>query len=648
MTLALVGSGALLAGLMLTGFSILVSSYAGRVARPDLAAVGRRAFYAAGIAIGLASATLIVALLTHDLAIAFVAEHTDSNTPAGLLVSSFYGGQEGSLLYWVLILSILGSAAVAGAARLHEQAAAYATAILAAVLGFFLLVLAFVANPFDVLQIVPRDGLGLNPILRDGGMLVHPPFLLAGFASFAVPFALAMGSLLAGGGGAAWTQAMRRWALLSWGLQAVGLTLGMWWAYHVLGWGGYWGWDPVENVALLPWLVATAYIHSIQVEEKRQGLRAWNHGLLVLAFLLAIFGTLVVRSGIVQSVHTFAVSAIGPWFFGFLAVAVVGSGIALAARAEYLRSPRPVEVAVSREGAFLLNNLLLLAALAAILWGTVLPLVSGLVRGEQAVVGPSYYDRVAGPCFVVLVALMAIGPLVPWRNAGRSWVRTAVTPVIAGLAVAILAGILGGWRPDVMVAAGVIVAAAVTTVQKLTKGGLGAMRRFGKRRHHYGSYLAHLGLVVVAAGIAGSQLGHVQRQLVARPGQSIAVGGYSLVYQGYTTTLLDHGHVQTTADVALGQETLHPARIAYPDFGGQTDARVAIRSTPLHDLYLVLGPTAPDGSAVLLVVVNPLVTWIWVGAALLIGGVLLANLRLPAKAPAAEAATPRLGAMVRS
>jgi len=321
--LAQAGAGALLAGLALAAFAALLSFWAGRREEALLALVGRRAFWAAAGAVVVASLCLEAAFLTHDFSILFVATHSDLATPVPLLAAAFYSGQEGSLLYWTLVLAVLGSASLAGlgGARLP----AYATGVLAALLAFFLVVLAFVAPPFATLALAPPDGLGLNPILRDGGMLIHPPFLLAGFSSFAVPFSFAIASLLAGRVDAAWIAHTRRLALLAWGLQSAGLTLGMWWAYHVLGWGGYWGWDPVENVALLPWLATTAYLHSAQVQERRGMLQSWNFGLVILAYCLAVFGTFVVRSGIIQSVHSFALSAIGPWFLALLAVLVLRS-----------------------------------------------------------------------------------------------------------------------------------------------------------------------------------------------------------------------------------------------------------------------------------------------------------------------------------
>src|SRR3989441_7611427 len=417
MILGYLGAGALLAALLMGGFSALLSFWSGVRQSTTFIQVGRRAFYAAAAMTFLSAVVLEVALLTHDFSLAYVVEHTDLSTPTALVAAAFYGGQEGSLLYWTVILGILGSASLLASASLGGRVAAYAAGILASILTFFLFVLAVVASPFDLLSVTPPDGLGLNPILRDGGMLIHPPVVLAGFASFAIPFSFACAALLAGRVDSAWITHTRRFALLAWSLQTSGLVLGMWWAYHVLGWGGYWGWDPVENVALMPWLATTAYLHSSQVQARRGRLRLWNIGLVITAFLLVVFGTFIVRSGIVPSVHTFAISAIGPWFLGFLGACLVFSVGLLAFRSNGLKSNAEPAPAVSREGAFALQNLLLIGVIAVVFWGTVLPLVSGLA-GQERVVGAAYYERATGPLFAVALLLMAAGPLIPWRHAG--------------------------------------------------------------------------------------------------------------------------------------------------------------------------------------------------------------------------------------
>ncbi|HEX6489563.1 MAG TPA: cytochrome c-type biogenesis CcmF C-terminal domain-containing protein [Candidatus Dormibacteraeota bacterium] len=638
MVYGVLGGALLLAAVMLAGFAAVLSLFAGVREQATLAAVGRRAMYGVTALLLVATGVLLAAFLAHDFALAYVAQHTDVDTPATLAASAFYSGQEGSLLYWTLITAVLGSAAIAAAARLDTRASAFAAAVLGALVGFLLYILAFVADPFDLLATPARDGLGLNPLLRDGGMLVHPPFLLAGLSSFSVPFALTVGGLLAGRLEGPLLHVIRRFALLSWGLLSVGLTLGMWWAYHVLGWGGYWGWDPVENAALMPWLVATAYLHSVQVQERRGRLRAWSTVLVLGGFNLALLGTFIVRSGVVPSVHSFAVSPAGPWFFALLAASLLISlAVAVAvARIGVLRSDGPIEEPVSREGAFVLNNALLLAVVAVILWGSLLPLTAGLFTGSQAAAGPAFYDHAAGPLLLGVLVLLAVGPLVPWRGGGRAWIR-ALRPVgIAALLASVLVLVLGPRNPIAVLVAAPLAGAAAASLLELWRARTYARGAVGRlllrHRRRYGAYLAHLGIVLVAAGVAGSQLGHSERDVVLRPGQQANVAGHVVRLESIQVTRLDHGHVQAVASVAVDGSPMQPGRIAYPDFGGQSDALVAIRTSVFQDLYVVLGTVAPDGSAAFLVAVNPLVDWIWAGAALLVLGVLFGNLRAPVRA----------------
>jgi cytochrome c-type biogenesis protein CcmF len=619
--LGYLGAGALLAGLVLGGFAALLSFFAGWRQADVFIQVSRRAFYAATAMTAIAAVLLEVALLTHDFSLAFVVEHTDLATPTALVAAGFYGGQEGSLLYWALILGVLGSASLVATATLGGRIAAYATGILASILTFFLFVLAVVASPFDLLSVTPPDGLGLNPVLRDGGMLIHPPVVLAGFAAFAIPFAFACAALLSGRTDAAWIRHTRLFALVAWGLQSAGLLLGMWWAYHVLGWGGYWSWDPVENVALMPWLATTAYLHSSQVQEKRGRLRSWNFGLVILAFLLVVLGTFIVRSGVVPSVHTFAVSAIGPWFFGFLVVCVAFAGALLALRAggpEPHSSEAPL---VSREGAFMLQNLLLLGVIAVVLWGTLLPLVSGML-GTQRVVDAPYYQRAAGPIFVVLLALLAVGPLLPWRHVGMATWKALRWPAVTAAAVAALLLVAGlGWAA---IAIGLAAGGLATVATEYARALRRKPRLLVMRRRRYGANLAHVGVLVVAIGLAASQFGQREQNATLQPGESVTVAGYTLTYIGSEQQQLAD-HTEYVAAMRFGDSTLEPARATYAGLGGQALTHVAISTTPLADVYVVLAGTNADGSASFRVFINPLVTWIWAGGVILILGVVLGN-----------------------
>src|SRR5256885_4642598 len=606
------------------GFSALLSFWAGARENATFIQVGRRAFYAGSAFAFLSAVILEIALLTHDFSLAYVAEHTDLSTPIALVAAAFYGGQEGSLLYWTVILGVLGSASLLASASLGGRVAAYAAGILASILTFFLFVLAVVVSPFDVLSVTPPDGLGLNPILRDGGMLIHPPVVLAGFASFAIPFSFACAALLARRVDAAWITHTRRFALLAWSLQTSGLLLGMWWAYHVLGWGGYWGWDPVENVALMPWLATTAYLHSAQVQEKRGRMRAWNFGLVILAFLLVVFGTFIVRSGVLPSVHTFAISAIGPWFLGFLGICIAFSAALLALRAGgFAPATASPAAPISREGAFVLQNLLLIGVIAVVMWGTVLPLVSGLLGGER-VVSTSYYERAAAPLLAAILALMAAGPLLPWRRAARPTLRALGWPV-AGAAIVSLGMLAAGVRSLPALIGVPLAAAAATTV--LSEYGRALLKRpeiLVRKRRRYGAYLAHLGLLVAAVGIAASQLGQQEKDVTLAPRQAVTVAGYTLTYTGSQhRQLVDHTEFITA--MRFGAQTLEPSRATYSGLGGQALTHVAITTTPFADVYVVLASTSENGSASFRVFVNPLVTWIWAGGAVIILGVVLGN-----------------------
>ncbi|HKC18199.1 MAG TPA: cytochrome c-type biogenesis CcmF C-terminal domain-containing protein, partial [Candidatus Dormibacteraeota bacterium] len=600
MILGYLGAGALLAGLVLGGFSATLAFFAGWRQNDVFIQVARRAFYAATAMVAIAAVLLEGALLTHDFSLAYVVEHTDLSTPTALVAAGFYGGQEGSLLYWTLILGLLGSASLSAAATLGGRVAAYANGILASILAFFLFVLAVVASPFDLLSVTPPDGLGLNPVLRDGGMLIHPPVVLAGFAAFAIPFAFACAALLAGRVDAAWIRYTRRFALLAWSLQGAGLLLGMWWAYHVLGWGGYWSWDPVENVALMPWLATTAYLHSSQVQEKRGRLANWNFGLVILAFLLVVFGTFIVRSGVVPSVHTFAISAIGPWFLGFLAACVAFSGGLVAVRVGGGRRPAREAPMVSREGAFLVQNLLLVGVIAVVMWGTVLPLVSGMLGGER-VVDAAYYQRATGPLFVALLALIAVGPLLPWRHAGSAVLKALRWPAVAALLVFIVLG-----RDLMALGIGLAVGGIATVALEYARAFRRKPALLVIKRRRYGAYLAHLGLLVVAIGIAASQLGQQEKDVTLQPGQSVSVAGYSLTYTGSEQRELAD-HTEFIAAMRFGDSNLEPSRATYAGLGGQALTHVAISTTPLADVYVVLAGINADGSASFRVLINPLV-----------------------------------------
>src|SRR5579885_1859746 len=405
-----------LLALVFAVYAIIASVFGARLRRPALQASGRLSVLAVAAFLILTSASLFASFVTHDFGLQYVAQHSNLAMPWYYTVAAFYGGQEGSLLYWTMMLAIFSAIAVLSYRRAPEGLMPYVVAVLMTIDGFFLIVLNFVSTPFVRVRVEPMDGAGLNPILQDPGMLVHPPMLLMGYMSFSVPFAFAVAAMITGKLDNGWLRAIRRWTLAAWSIQTTGLLLGAWWSYHVLGWGGYWGWDPVENAALLPWITATAFLHSTMVQERRGSLKVWNLSLVLLTFMLSIFGTFEVRSGIINSVHSFAYSDIGIYFLTFLVIVIIFSTGLFLFRLPKLRPEQEFDSVISREGVFLLNNLLLVGIAFATLWGTLFPLISAAIRHQTMTVGPPFYNQVISPLLALLILAMGIGPLLAWRR----------------------------------------------------------------------------------------------------------------------------------------------------------------------------------------------------------------------------------------
>src|SRR5919206_3221987 len=431
----------------LAAYAVVSSLVGVRTGVRELVASGQNAAYGVTGLITAASLTLLAALATHDFSLRYVWDHSSRAMPQDLVLAAFYSGQQGSLLYWAWTLSIFSAIVLWQQRRPgpHRVFMPYVIAVLMTIEAFMCLLLGFVATPFETLPRTPIDGVGLNPLLYDEGMRIHPPMLLAGLMSWSVPFAFAIAALATGRLGNEWVALSRRYAMVAWVILGLGNILGAWWAYHVLGWGGYWGWDPVENVALMPWLVGTAFVHSIQIQERRGMLKGWNLALLLVAFFLSIFGTFVVRSGILASVHAFALSAIGPYFLTFLALVIAGSLGLFFWRLPSMRADNQLDALLSREASFLVNNLLFLGIAFAIFWGTIYPLVAEALTNTRISVGPPYFKQVAGPLFGAMFLLMGIGPLMPWRRASRDHLlHNFMLPVmgtVAGLVILVIVGI---------------------------------------------------------------------------------------------------------------------------------------------------------------------------------------------------------------
>ncbi|HLQ28403.1 MAG TPA: heme lyase CcmF/NrfE family subunit [Ktedonobacteraceae bacterium] len=627
--------------LLASGFAI----YSGVVA--VLGATGKRTLLVASAKRGvlvvfffllLASASLIASFLAHDFGVSYVAQHSSLNMPWYFTTAAFYGGQEGSLLYWALMLSVFSAIFVLTARNTQPVLVPYVVMTLMAIQAFLLIVLTTVSNPFVRLPVAPPDGNGLNPLLMDPGMLVHPPMLLMGYMSFALPFAFAVAAMITGRLDSDWLRSIRRWTLASWSIQTTGLILGAWWAYHVLGWGGYWGWDPVENAALLPWLTSTAFLHSTMVQERRGMLKAWNLVLVIASFALSIFGTFEVRSGIISSVHSFAYSDIGVYFLAFLAIIIVFSTVLFVYRLPKLRPEQAFDSVISREGIFLLNNLLLVGIAFATLWGTIFPLISLAIRQQTMTVGPPFYNSVNGPLFVVLILAMGVGPLLAWRRTSmRTLWRNLGIPALAAAACAAilpLAGIRDIWAN---IAFAVCSFTAVAILYELWRG-MRVRHRHGEQYHmalymlikryrqRYGGYLVHLGLVMLAVGVIGSQFFQVQQDSTLKVGQEMHVANYTLRFSGnieeiYPGTDTVKSIMQIWRDDQW-QGFIYPGRVFYRNFDNQPASLISITTFGLTDVYVFLANWNGNTEATIRVFVNPLTPLVWYGGALmLIGGI---------------------------
>ena len=632
------GSISVMLALVFAVYAIVVSVLGAVRNRSELAASAERAAVMVAVFLVAAALSLVASFLTRDFGVAYVAEHSSLSMPWYYTASAFYGGQEGSLLYWALMLSLFSALAVSLSRRAPAGLMPYVVATLMSIELFFLILLNFVASPFTRLRFVPADGTGLNPLLLDPGMLIHPPMLLMGYMSFSLPFAFAVAAMITGKLDTGWLRAIRRWMLAAWSIQTTGLLLGMWWAYHVLGWGGYWGWDPVENAALMPWLTATAFLHSSMVQERRGALKVWNLSLVLATFALSIFGTFEVRSGIISSVHSFAYSSIGPYFLGFLAAVVLASIGLFVYRLPRLRPEQEFESVLSREGSFLLNNLLFIAITFATFWGTIFPIISQTFRNQQMTVGPPFYQQVDGPLFAALLLLLGIGPLLAWRRASLAslW-RNLRWPALVGLIVAALLPLLGmrAW----WAAAGYAICAfsAATIVLEVWRGvrvrsGHGEplptafARLLNRHRRRYGGYLVHLGLLLLAVGVIGSQFFQQKTAGVLTQGQHLNVAGYALTFVRATDTSgpgveTIAAHLRVTRDGQYVAD-VYPGRTVYANFPDQPTSDIAINTFDLRDLYVFLADWNGTNSVTLQVFLNPLVELIWLGGILmLVGGI---------------------------
>jgi cytochrome c-type biogenesis protein CcmF len=620
-----VGSACLVVGLLTALYAAGASLYGARYGRREWVASGRRAVYCLAALLVTAFAILEAAFLRSDFSYALVAEGSSTDTPGFYKVTAVWATQDGSLLLWSTLLALFSSAVLFLTRRSLREIAPYATAVLGAVAAFFLLLMVAWENPFDTLAVPPPEGAGLNPLLRHPAMMIHPPMLYTGYVGFSIPFAFAIGALITRRTGADWIRATRRFALVAWTFLGTGIMLGALWSYTELGWGGYWGWDPVENASLMPWLVGTAFLHSIMVQEKRGMLKVWNVSLICGTFVLALLGTFLVRSGILESIHAFGASTIGVQFLVFISLVVALSAGLIVLRLPDLRSRARLDSLLSREAFFLLNNLVLVGLCLVILWGTFFPLISEALTGTEASVGPPWFNRLTTPLALALVLLAGIGPVLTWRRVtAQSLLRVLRAPVLAtAVAVAALLALTdaGQSAPSLVMFSFVAFVLAVVA-QEFWRGASArrvmtgeswprALARLtGRNRRRYGGYLAHAGIAVLFLGVAASSAFLEQRDVRLSPGDTIRVGDYRVTYREATAKLGgdDAGtgapiSLGAVLDVRKGDErfTLRPSRNYYSSndpslgaisrfFEGEATSEVDVRWGLRRDMWLAVRP----------------------------------------------------------
>ncbi len=657
----LIGHGSLLLALLLAACGMVSPILWARTGRDRFFTATLGAILAQFALVTLAGLALVYALVATDFSIKYVAMNTTRATPIYYRVTGLWGALEGSLLLWEWILVIF-AALVAWQYRARErELLPWVLFVFSGVSVFFLAVMSFASNPFEALAPVPADGRGLNPLLEDANMLTHPPLLYTGFVGLTVPYAFAIAALVTGKLDDGWVVATRKWTLTAWFFLSMGNLVGAWWSYHVLGWGGYWAWDPVENAAFMPWLPATAFLHSIQIQERRGMLKTWNLALIMLAFALTIFGTFLTRSGILSSIHAFSSGPVGLFFLGFLALVVLASGGLLAWRVDRLRGQPELDSMVSRESVFLFGNVVLISALFTIFLGTVFPLLSEAVAGVKVSVGAPYFTGVTAPLFLLLVFLMAVGPLIAWRRASwdnlrRNFLWPAALALGVGTALAAW-GVRDGYpllalTLCALVGGGIVFDTARAVRARREIAGESAWRALAtitrRNQRRYGGFVVHLGIVLIVMGLVVSMSYSMETEATLNTGESIELGRYRLTFEGLRASdQPTHGRVEglfraVRDGTDLG--VLNPALKYFPTQQSPI-GRAVMRISLTEDLYVILSGFSDVGrrQATLKLMVRPMVTWIWLGGGVLALGTIITvspfPLRVRAPVAAPEAAS---------
>jgi len=642
---------------VLAAYAVVMSLVGAWRRRRDFVASAEHAVLAVWGTVLVAVAALLHALVIHDFRLEYVAAYSSSTLPLYYTVAALWGGQKGSLLWWLLILSSISAVVVLQNRHKNRELMPYVMAVLMSVALFFSALLVFITPPFELLPVAAKEGRDLNPLLQNYWMTIHPPSLYMGFVGMSVPFAFAIAALASGKLGDVWIRTTRRWTLFAWFFLSLGNLFGALWAYEVLGWGGYWAWDPVENAAFMPWLTGTAFLHSVMIQEKKNMLKVWNMVLVILTFSLTIFGTFLTRSGVISSVHSFTQSGLGPFFLGFLGVILAVSVALLIWRLPLLRSENELESLVSRESAFLFNNLILVGIAFAVFWGTVFPVISEWVRGVKITVGPPFFNRVNAPLGLGLLFLMGVGPAIAWRRASWSNLkRSFLWPVSTGLVVGTGCLLFASRSYWAVLAFSLIGFVLATIVAEFVRGvrarqamvgesiPVALARLTAKNRRRYGGYIIHVGVVMIFIAITGTSLFRQERQVTVNQGESFEIGDYTLRYTGLEQRDTPHvAYLMANIGVFSGGkqvDTLKPEKRFYkkPE---QPTTEVAIRSTLGSDLYLVLGSYDEETKmATILAYLNPLIGFLyWGGIVLALGTfVVIWPAPLAAREPAYAAA----------
>jgi cytochrome c-type biogenesis protein CcmF len=645
----LLGSFCLLFALALAGYCFVVGVIA--AVRKDaigyrLAETARRAGMASFFAVLVAAGALVYAALTDDFSVAYILHHSNRALPGPYKFAVLWSGQEGSILFWALLLSAYGFV-LRLRHKVDQRLVAMASMVLAAIQIFFLILVNFVANPFGIMDRLASDGNGLNPLLQYPEMVIHPPMLYLGYVGVSVPFAFALAALIMRYPGEKWIHITRRWTMVGWLFLTFGISLGALWAYAVLGWGGYWGWDPVENASLLPWLSTTAFLHSVMMQEKRGMMKVWNVWLIFITFMLSILGTFLTRSGIVSSVHSFAQSSIGNWFSGFLAIIFVVCMVFYVKNRDHLRSENKLESLVSRESSFMFNNLLLLGACFAVLCGTLFPILSELVRDVKMNLGAPFYNKVMVPIGLALIFLTGVGPLLAWRNTSVGSIkRNFAIPATAALLLEVVVGFVlykNGVRfwTDMgqiyaMMAFCLSTLVIATVASEFIRGGIvwknklqtnlfaGIYQLSRRNMRRYGGYVVHFGVVLVVIGLAGAAFNRDKEQEMAN-GEKLELGRYTLVSQAYTQD--DNANYESQSELldvyrdGKFLTRLNPEERRFKASGGQPVHIIANHSTLREDLYVTYqGFNEQTGHPIIKAIINPLVNWIWIGVLVIVVG----------------------------